>query len=175
VATLYLDESKAKNYVFIGVLVQDGDAPRLRKRVASLKLPGQRSIHFFNEGDSRRKKLIQEYSDLGVAAVKVISHRKNKLEAREDCIRALAHLAASMECHSLVFDRDESVITKGEQWLKSELRKVDKNVPIGFQHLSRHEEPILWIADALAWCDSRGGEWRKRILSFMEAEVDISA
>ena len=131
-ATLYLDESKAKNYVFIGVLVQDGDAPRLRKRVASLKLPGQRSIHFVNEGDSRRKKLIQEYSDLGVAAVKVISHRKNKLEAREDCIRALAHLAASMECHSLVFDRDESVITKDEQWLKSELRKVDKNVPIGF-------------------------------------------
>ena len=174
-ATLYLDESKAKNYVFIGVLVQDGDAPRLRKRVASLKLPGQRSIHFVNEGDSRRKKLIQEYSELGIVAVKVISTRKNKLEAREDCVRALVHLAASTECHSLVFDRDESVITKDEQWLKSELRKVDKNAPIGFQHLSRHEEPILWIADALAWCDSRGGEWRKRIQSLIEAEVDISA
>ena len=171
-ATLYLDESKAKNYVFIGVLVQDGDAPRLRKRVAALKMPGQRSIHFVNEGDSRRKKLLQEYSELGVVAVKVVSNRKNKLDAREDCVRALVHLAASMGCHSLVFDRDESVISKDEIWLKSELRKVDKLVPIGFQHLSRHEEPILWVADALAWCDSRGGDWRKRIQPFILSEVE---
>jgi hypothetical protein len=76
-----------------------------------------------------------------------------------------------MGCHSLVFDRDESVISKDEIWLKSELRKVDKLVPIGFQHLSRHEEPILWVADALAWCDSRGGDWHKRIQSFILSEV----
>jgi hypothetical protein len=173
VATLYLDESKAKNYVFIGVLVQDGEAPRLRKRVAALKMPGQRSIHFVNEGESRRKKLLQEYSELGINAVKVVSTRKNKLDAREDCVRVLVHLAASMGCNSLVFDRDESVISKDELWLKSELRKVNKREPIGFQHLSRHEEPILWVADALAWCDSRGGDWRKRIQSFIFSETEI--
>jgi xanthine/CO dehydrogenase XdhC/CoxF family maturation factor len=175
VSTLYLDESKAKNYVFIGILVQAGDAPRLRKRVAALKMPGQRSIHFVNESESRRKKLLQEYSDLGIIAVKVVSTRKSKLDAREDCVRSLVHLAASMGCNSMVFDRDESVISKDELWLKSELRKVNRREPIGFQHLSRHEEPILWVADALAWCDSRGGDWRKRIQSFIFSEREIDA
>jgi hypothetical protein len=173
VATLYLDESKAKNYVFIGVLVMDGDAPRLRKRVAALKMPGQRSIHFVNEGENRRKKLIQEYSELGITAVKVVSTRKNKLDAREDCVRALVHLAASMRCQSLVFERDESVVSKDELWLKSELRKINNSEPIGFQHLSRHEEPILWIADALAWCDSRSSDWRKRVQSLIVAAIEI--
>lgn len=161
--------------MFIGVLVQDGEAPRLRKRVAALKMPGQRSIHFVNEGESRRKKLLQEYSELGIIAVKVVSTRKNKLDAREDCVRALVNLAASIGCNSLVFDRDESVISKDELWLKSELRKVKNSEPIGFQHLSRHEEPILWVADALAWCDSRGGDWRKRIHSFIFSETEIDA
>mgnify|MGYP000249338144 CR=1 FL=1 len=174
-ATLYLDESKAKNYVFIGVLVHDGDAPRLRKRISSLKMPGQRSIHFVNEAESRRKKLIQEYLDLGIVAVRVTSNRKNKLDAREDCVRALVRLAASMKCHSLIFERDESVISKDEIWLKSELRSVSKSERIGFQHFNRHEEPILWIADAIAWCDSRGGDWRKRVQDFIVSEVEISA
>jgi hypothetical protein len=175
VATLFLDESKAKNYVFIGVLVHNGDAPRLRKRIASLKMPGQRSIHFVNEAESRRKKLIQEYLELGVVAVKVTSTTKNKLDAREDCVRALVRLAVSMNCHSLVFDKDESVITKDEMWLKSELRAVNKSERIGFQHFSRHEEPILWIADAIAWCDSRGGDWRRRVEGLIVSEVEISS
>jgi len=33
----------------------------------------------------------------------------------------------------------------------------------GYDHLPPHGDPLLWIADALAWCSSAGGEWRGRI------------
>lgn len=174
-ATLYLDESKAKNYVFIGILVPDGDAPRLRKRVSALKMPRQRSIHFVKEAESRRKKLIQEFLEIGIQAVKISSELKDKLDAREACIRKLAKETQTLNCHSLVFERDESVITKDEAWLKSELRLLTLVEPVGFQHFSRHEEPILWVADAIAWCDSRGGDWAKKVQSMIVAEISADA
>lgn len=162
-ATLYLDESKAKNYIFVGVVVADGDSPRLRKRVAALKMPGQRSIHFVKEGNSRRKRLLSEFRDLEVQALKIVSYEKNKLNAREECIREIVAVAMKHGCTSIFFERDESVVSKDESWLKDELAKARPSQPIGFEHLQRHEEPILWVADALAWCDARAGEWSERI------------
>jgi hypothetical protein len=172
VATLYLDESKAKNYVFIGVLVQDGDAPRLRKRVAALKMPGQRSIHFVKEAESRRRKLIHEISDLGFAAVRFESKDKSQKKARELCIREIVKFAANQGIRSLVFERDESAVINDEKWLKEAILKTQGIDKLGFVHLHRFEEPLLWVADAIAWCDTRGGDWANRVNESIKIRIE---
>lgn len=172
-ATLFLDESKAKNYVFIGVLVPDGDAPRLRKRVASLKMPGQRSIHFVKESDSRRRKLIQEFLDLGFSAVRFESREKNQKVAREKCIREIVQFAVSSQIRNLVFERDASVLANDEKWLKDEIQKVGGIGAVGFIHLNRSEEPLLWVADSIAWSDYRGGEWIRRFGQTIKESIKV--
>jgi hypothetical protein len=175
VATLYLDESKAKNYVFIGVLVQDGDAPRLRKRVSALKMPGQRSIHFVKEAESRRRKLIQEISELEFSAVRFESKERNQKIARECCIREIVRFAAKNDIKSLTFERDESAVSNDEKWLKDEILRTQGIDKLGFVHLNRFEEPLLWVADAIAWCDTRGGDWAKRVNASIEIRIEASA
>lgn len=32
-----------------------------------------------------------------------------------------------------------------------------------YVHESPHQEPLLWIADAVAWSYTRGGDWKRRI------------
>jgi hypothetical protein len=163
VATLYLDESKAKNYIFVGVLVADGDSPRLRKRVAALKMPGQRSIHFVKEGDSRRKKLLQDFTDLGFQGLRFQSKEKNQKMAREECLRQIVRFAKDNGISNLVFERDESALMNDEKWLVDEISRVQAQDLLGFRHLARNEEPLLWGADAFAWCITRGSDWHKRI------------
>jgi len=43
----------------------------------------------------------------------------------------------------------------------------------GYDHLPPHGDPLLWIADALAWCFSVGGSWRERSSAITTA-VDIT-
>lgn len=32
-----------------------------------------------------------------------------------------------------------------------------------WDHRQRHEEPLLWVADAVAWCVNRGGDWERLV------------
>ena len=149
-ATLYLDESKAKHYVFIGVLVQDGDAPRLRKRVSALKMPGQRSIHFVKEAESRRRKLIQEISDLEFSAVRFESKERNQKFARERCIREIVRFAAKNDIKSLPFERDESAVSNDEKWLKDEILRTQ-----GIDKLYSRVSFVCYLREKLADCKAK--------------------
>jgi hypothetical protein len=34
---------------------------------------------------------------------------------------------------------------------------------LAYRHSARHEEPLLWIPDAIAWSYTRGGAWRHQV------------
>jgi hypothetical protein len=34
---------------------------------------------------------------------------------------------------------------------------------VRYDHMHRHEEPLLWAADAIAWAWQRAGDWRDRV------------
>ncbi|HWB34749.1 MAG TPA: hypothetical protein VHA75_01865, partial [Rugosimonospora sp.] len=42
-----------------------------------------------------------------------------------------------------------------------------------YEHLRGHEEPLLWIPDAIAWAYGAGGDWRRRISSLLEGVTDV--
>jgi hypothetical protein len=42
-----------------------------------------------------------------------------------------------------------------------------------YRHVSRQEEPVLWLPDTVAWCHGAGQEWRKRASSLIEGVVDL--
>jgi len=42
-----------------------------------------------------------------------------------------------------------------------------------YAHLGPGEEPILWIADTLAWAYGAGGNWRQRARELVEHVKDV--
>ncbi len=31
--------------------------------------------------------------------------------------------------------------------------------PLTYEHMRKHEEPLLWLADGFAWAEGKGGIW----------------
>ena len=42
-----------------------------------------------------------------------------------------------------------------------------------YEHLDSTSEPLLWIADLVAWCHGAGSEWRKRVDPITTAVIDL--
>jgi hypothetical protein len=58
---------------------------------------------------------------------------------------------------SIVLELDETVRFRDHQFLKQQQAIKE------WDHRQRHEEPLLWVADAVAWCVNRGGDWERMV------------
>ncbi len=161
-AALFIDESKDPRYVLAATLVNESEIARLRKTVRALVRPGQRSIHFYKEKNSHRRKLLSTYERLGFKTLIFESTHRNDLEARRECFDALIGVVAEFNILRLVIEKDVSILKFDEAMIEKLIRVNGLQDELGFEHFLRHEEPLLWVPDAVAWCANRGGEWRER-------------
>lgn len=67
----------------------------------------------------------------------------------------------------LVIERDESLVQADRAALFQSVRA--HGVPeLRYEHPRAHEEPMLWVSDAVAWCYGKGGAWRARVEPLVE-------
>ena len=158
---LFIDESKSKQYVLAVTVVDDSDVPRLRKQLQKLVKSGQRSLHFSGEKDQRRRKILSEIENLGLKAKIIKSDLKYELSARGHCFEQVIDFAIEVKANRIVIERDDSLFKFDEKCLKDLLKKSELEHQIGFEHAYRHEDQLLWVSDAIAWCHNRGGDWAK--------------
>ena len=124
---------------------------------------GQRSLHFRKESDRRRRAILAAMLGLEWHGYVVRADGPDSRSARAECLRAVADLSARHGVNELVIERDDSVLERDRRMLFSHLAGHDQDSRIRYRHLGRHEDPLLWIADAVAWSVARGGEWRRRV------------
>ena len=74
----------------------------------------------------------------------------------------------------LIIESRQGRDQRDRQVLVEELGRLDRPQPLRYMHLPPHGDPLLWVADALAWSHSAGGAWRARIADITAAE-DVSA
>ena len=160
---MFVDESKSRIYTMVAAVVVPGDQTALRRDVRTLVLPGQRRLHFTNESDSRRRHILATLERLGVRAHVVQSDHKREAAGREACHRDLVALAARDGHERIVFERDESIEHADRRILYDAVRRLGAGDAISYAHETAHQEPLLWIADAIAWSHARGGDWRRRV------------
>ena len=88
--------------------------------------------------------------------------------AREHCMRRLVSDALSSKCHEIVIESDESVVILERkqlaQWTQSR---------IAYRHEEPHQEPALWISDAIGWAFRRGGSWKQRALQLGLEQIQV--
>ncbi len=162
-AALFIDESKDPRYILAATLVSEAEIPRLRKTVRALVRPGQRSIHFYKENDSERRKLLSTYERLGFKTLLFESTHRSDLDARRDCFESLIRVISHFKILRLVIEKDVSILKFDEAMIEKLIRVNGLDSALGFEHYLRHEEPLLWVPDSIAWCANRGGQWSQRL------------
>jgi hypothetical protein len=60
----------------------------------------------------------------------------------------------------LVLELDESVLQSDRRIIGERLAKANCH-DLRYEHQRAHEEGLLAIPDAVAWCWAKGGNWRK--------------
>jgi hypothetical protein len=63
----------------------------------------------------------------------------------------------------LVLEQDDSLVRSDQAVLYAAVRDVGASQRLTYEHVPARSEPLLWVADAAAWCWSRGGIWLGRL------------
>jgi hypothetical protein len=80
------------------------------------------------------------------------------------------HYARNAKIRHLTFDLDASALAQDVRDLNKLRAQFDSDVI--WDHVSRNQEPLLWVADAVAWCVNRGGDWERMVRPIIEETID---
>jgi hypothetical protein len=172
-SVLFVDESKSKGYTMVAAVVAPSDMATLRRDVRSLVLPGQRRIHFTKENDQRKRAILSALTSFGVEAHIVQSNATRDAVGREDCLVRLVSLAAVHDHERMVLERDDSVQQADRRILYREVENHGLRGRLTYEHEQAHQEPLLWIADAIAWGYTKGGDWRRRVQPLTRVDAPL--
>lgn len=160
---LFIDETKASGYTIVSAAIVPADVALMRKKVAELRKPGQRRIHFVKENDSRRREILSAFGRLGVSCQLYSAPGLTDAVARERCLVELIGDAASGKVSRIVLERDDSIVEFDRRILYRELELHGMRDKVTYAHETSASEQLLCIPDAVAWSYARGGDWKTRV------------
>jgi hypothetical protein len=100
--------------------------------------------------------------ELPIEAVIYASHTKDETIARQECLTLLVRHQVGRKVQRLVIEPDESHVESDRRLLHDEIHAADAHHRMTYDHVQSSAEPLLCIADAVAWCWPKGGHWRAR-------------
>jgi hypothetical protein len=164
--SLFVDECKQSPYLLVGFVISSVEQHAMRKSLRELLLPGQRSLHFKAENTRRKKLILSLLVRLKCRLVAVKCHSRRHGQARACALESLLDLSQIKGFRKLVLELDETVRRKDHQFFKL------RGSFFEWDHRKRHEEPLLWVADAVAWCVNRGGDWERLVRPMIVETID---
>ena len=162
---VYVDESvRSGRYVLGAVLVDASSAGALRRSVRKLLLPGQRKLHFNNEGNRRRRELLDALVRLDVEAFAFSCRYSAEVTSEAARARCLAAMVRELQgwrgaCQLFIASRAELDQLDGVTIRRARLPEPR----LSFQHQRPDHDPLLWLPDGVAWAVGAGGDWRRRV------------
>ncbi|GAA0611116.1 hypothetical protein GCM10010174_30690 [Kutzneria viridogrisea] len=169
---VFVDESRrGATYFLAASHMQPDKLGRTRTALRSLCLGGQRRIHFKDEGCARRREIIARLECLGLRVAMYTSQEPGEL-ARENCLRGLVADLVEANARRLVLESRASGDRLDLRVLRTAMGHHARRTGLVYEHLRPHEEPLLWVPDAVAWCFGSGGDWRRRVAKLVVRCVD---
>jgi hypothetical protein len=166
VKAIFIDESKAKDFILCAVEVEVSEIPRLRRALHKLTLPGQSRIHFVSESSRRRRLLVNNYKGLPLTISILRVKGSIGVLSRNKALEALTSRLDSAISYQLWIERDENHINSDQSSLTRSLRRLGMENSVTFFHSDSKSQPLLWLPDAFAWLANRGGDWAKELKKF---------
>lgn len=171
---MFVDESKASGYVVAAVAVAPDAVAPTERALRALRAGGRSAIHFNEEGN-RRQQLLKQFVQLDVRAVVYLMKGAKDRVARPAILRGLVDDLVTAGAAELIIERDASVEVVDRRVIRDRLVQVNALGAVLYGHRGRKEQPMLWIADAVAWCHQAGAGWPNRIADIVQATVEVPA
>ncbi len=158
---IYLDESvRPGRYLLAASEMYAHGAAAVRRTLGDLVLSGQRRLHFKSESVSRRRAILDALADLPVSTTVLVCRGVGEADSRRLLLGALIPVIQSAGTESTLFiERVDGSIALDQAAITSARRREPT---LTWHHLAPHEDPALWVSDAMAWAVGAGGEWRRR-------------
>lgn len=127
-------------------------------------MPRQRSIHFKSESEPRRHKIVDTIIALGVrTTIYDAGAYPSDQQARRACLLRLVEDLAQINAERLVLELDDAAVQADREVLYAQCHAAGIARTLRYDHMRAHEECLLSIPDAIAWCWARGGAWRTKV------------
>ncbi|WP_158852394.1 hypothetical protein [Saccharothrix deserti] len=173
-AHVFVDESNRSSYLLVAAYIPIRRLVSIRALMRSLCFSGERRVHFQAESDNRRRKIMSRLLEQPLQ-VRVYTGRGPKDAIRATLLRELVAEVLDagvqrlvIESRGLARDRDDRREIVGTiQRLRA------PSDALAYEHFQPHEDPALWIPDAVAWCFGAGGDWRRRVEPLIDKVVDV--
>ena len=167
---VFVDESEVKGYSITAVYLQPCDVHKIKALLRKHLRSGQRSIHFTKERPEVRNAVMSDIIEMPIKAELYKVEEKCR-EARSICLQALAEVLRDGKCQQLVLEQNDSVCDSDRRVLREALGSGWSGT---YDHLRAHQEPLLWLPDAISWCWNKGGPWRDKLSSLDLKIVPLS-
>lgn len=154
----FVDESiRGQRYLMACVLVEARHLAEVRRETAELA-DSRTRLHFHEELNSKRRVALEAFATMPVSVHVVVCHRQHgvtEFRAREACLSAVVQLLQSQTVPRLTIESRQDDRDDQRTIARSRLSAP----PLVFDHRRSVREPLLWIADAIAWAYGAGGVW----------------
>jgi hypothetical protein len=123
---VFVDESKARDYLLVAAAVLPPDVRRARAIVRGLTPRGQRRVHMTKESDSRRRLVLSSLAELGpiVTIFQAEKQGRTEVHRRSLCLRALVSGLGAVSGTQLCIERDETLVTRDRQDIIEAIREA---------------------------------------------------
>jgi hypothetical protein len=150
-------------YLMAAAVIAPVQLAETRSLMRSLSMPGERRIHFQAEHDSRRRKILAALVAHGIQALVYFGSGRPE-RVRTGCLTALVSEAVAVNTARLVIESRGPMPDRSDRaTIHQALINCLPSPRFRYEHLCPHEDPILAVADAVAWAYGAGGDWRRRI------------
>ena len=138
-------------YLMAAALCEEDDVPEWRKTMESLRLDGEKKVHWHGSSDQRRHQLIDAVAALPMAGFVVIHTEVDASDRRHrrKCLEFLLPNLAEMPCSRITLESRSSQ-DRSDLDLLQKFRS-QKVITSGLRvaHAVGRVEPALWVADVV--------------------------
>jgi len=167
------DESRRSSYLLAAAILTPAELAAARVLLRALRQGAQPRIHFQAEGDPRRLKIVAELVSAGLRT-RVYTGCGPDEAVRQACLQRLVHDLVAMGAQRLVLEgRGRREDLADRHTIRHVLGPRPSSAGLVYEHLRSHEDPLLWVPDAVAWCHGAGGEWRRRVTPIVDTVIDL--
>ena len=169
----FVDESiRGQRYLMACVLVQAHDMLVMRADVGTLAGTKSSRVHFNAELDSRRQVLLETFAGFSIESFVVVCRRRHGVTEFQARTRCLAYIVGALQLRSI----DRLVIESRQDDVDDERtihRHRQREPRLVFEHRRGVDEPLLWIADGVAWSVGAGPRWSDLLGTNLSQVVEV--
>jgi hypothetical protein len=167
----FVDESvRGRRYLMACVMAEARHLPEMRLTMRDLAL--HQRVHFNNESTARKRVVLSVIARMPIDVLVVVAQRGHgvtEFTARNACLAAIVQRVQGRRIPLLVVEsRDD------DREDERQLVRVRQPEPwLSFEHRQPNHEPMLWVADAIAWAQGAGNHWRTLIEPVVDEVVEL--